>query len=458
MITKKIKVLLFSLCVIHFSAYAASATGSLPIIHINTENGQEVLDKETQINATIYINAINTGYESLASKESPLVATIKGRGNYTWREFDKKPYKIKFDKKQSVLGMPKNKHWCLLPFADDYLGYLKTPVGFMVSEAMGLRWTPRIVPVEFVLNGKFMGLYFAIEHIRIASDRVNILEQEENETDSKTITGGWLVEIDNYETENNITFHEGNGQFVMVSLKEPEVLSSAQRTYIEDQLYQLNDALYAQSDTQLKKLLDIEEAAKYYIVQEVLEDCESYHGSCYLYKDRDTLSTPDKWKFGPVWDFGNSYDRRGEKFVYDDPTWAQYWIGQLATWPIFQEAVMEQWYIFYHDKQDSVRVQINEFINTIATAARNDATVWKGSKGYQDNSNIYEKRDQFLRIYNWRIEWLYSQWKDGKKPATYNVDEVLSDKVQSTKVIRDGEVRIIRNGQEYDILGRSIQF
>lgn len=437
-------------------AYAVAPTGTLPIIYINTANGAAIEDKETQVAASIYIDALNTGYESLASKQAPIPSSIKGRGNYTWRDFDKKPYKIKFDTKQHVLGMPNNRHWCLMPFADDYLGFLKTPTGFMVSQALGLRWTPRLVPIEFVLNGKYMGLYFITEHVRIASNRVNIVEQPDNQTHKDSITGGWLIEIDNYATENNITFHEGNGQFVMVSLKEPEVLSTAQRTYLENQIYGLNDALYAQTDTELKKRLDITEAAKYYLVQEILEDCESYHGSCFLYKDQDTLSTPDKWKFGPVWDFGNSYDRRAEKFIYDNPTWAQYWIGQLATWPVFQQAVMEQWYIFYHDKQDSIRWQVDAFIKTIATAAKSDAAVWKGSKGYQDNSDIYEKRDKFFRRYSWRIDWLYSQWKDGKKPATYDVDEVLSDKVQSTKVFRNGQVVIIRNGQTYDIMGRTI--
>ena len=79
----------------------------------------------------------------------------------------------------------------------------------------------------------------------------------------------------------------------------------------------------------MEQILDIKEAAKFYLVQEIMEDCESYHGSCKLYKDRDSLGTVDKWKFGPVWDFGNAYDRHAERWIYDGPTWPQYWIGQL---------------------------------------------------------------------------------------------------------------------------------
>ena len=39
--------------------------------------------------------------------------TIKGRGNSTWNQ-PKRPYAIKFSKKQSVCGMPKGKRWVLI--------------------------------------------------------------------------------------------------------------------------------------------------------------------------------------------------------------------------------------------------------------------------------------------------------------------------------------------------------
>ena len=193
-------------------AYAEVPTRTLPIIYVNTQNGQAIEDKETQIPATVYIDSVLPEYAPLGSEAAPLTATIKGRGNWTWRGFDKKPYKLKFDTKTKVLGMPKNRHWCLMASADDWLAFLKMPAGFALSEAVGLRWTPRTRPVEFILNGQYMGLYFLTEHVRIGSNRVNITEQAENETDPDSITGGWLVEIDNYWEEGNVEFHEGNGQ------------------------------------------------------------------------------------------------------------------------------------------------------------------------------------------------------------------------------------------------------
>lgn len=435
-----------------------SISGTLPVVYITTQNKQAITDTETQIPMTLYIDSVLADYRSLGSSQAPIPGTIKGRGNWTWRGFDKKPYKIKFDVKQKVLGMPNNRHWCLMANTDDYLGFLKMPAGLAVSEAVGLRWTPRMRPVELVLNGRYMGLYFLTEHVRIASNRVKIKEQADNETHADSITGGWLVEIDNYRTENNIELDEGNEQHVMISLREPEVLSGAQRAYLENQLNGINNALYGSSSARLKQILDIDEAARYYLVQEIMEDCESYHGSCFLYKDRDSLGVADKWKFGPVWDFGNAYDRQQETWIYINPTWDQYWIGQLATWPEFQQAVKEQWWIYYHTQKDEVRNRISNIAGSITQAAKNDAQAWRNTTGYNDNSNMSAKLNDFLRRYDWRIQWLYSQLGEGIQPASWDNEEVsCPSSAAGRKVLRNGQIIIEKNGKTYTIFGQEIQ-
>ena len=449
------------------SVFAVSPTGTLPLVYITTQDNRAITDTETQIPMNLYINPLQTGYTALGSSNAPIEGTIKGRGNWTWRGFDKKPYKVKFTVKQKVLGMPNNRHWCLMAFADDYLGFLKTPAGFMLSQALGLRWTPRYVPVELVLNGRYMGLYFLTEQVRIASNRVHIQEQEDNETRPEFITGGWLVEIDNYETANNVVIYEANEEEpIMLSLKEPEEPTTVQRTYIETQLNALNDALYGDSPEELAQRLDLEEAAKYYLIQEILEDCESYHGSCFLYKDRDSLGVSDPWKFGPVWDFGNAYDRYKyayqEAFIYVNPTFPQHWITQLAQWPEFQQKVQEQWYIFYHTHKEPIRTQIRELVSTISQAAKNDAAIWNGSQNYcsnqGDNSNMTEKQTKFFRRYDWRIDWLYSQWGEGIRPASWD-NENIQEKEQPSrgrKVLRNGQFYIECNGLTYSLLGQPI--
>ena len=444
---------------------ATGYSGTLPVLYVETENHalptKDENDNFVYINATMYIDALNTGYDNFASASQPLAIQIKGRGNWTWDGFDKKPYKIKFADKYALLGMPANKHWCLLAHADDKLGYLKNPVGFKLSELLGLLWTPHQVPVEVFLNGKYWGLYFLTEQIRIGKNRLPIRELEDNCTNPDSITGGWLVEIDNYPEDDNITFNEGNGQYVMVTPKSPEVLSTVERNYVTAQLNNLNEKLYGSSESALQAILDFDEAAKFYLVQEIMEDCESYHGSCYLYKDRDKAGEAQKkWCFGPVWDFGNSYDRHAERFCYDGPIWPQYWIGQLATWSAFQKKVKEYWYIFYHDYQDRVRTYINLFASQVSSAAVLDAKRWNNTKGYCNNSNMTDRKNAFLSNYNWRINWLYSQWGEGTKPDDYTPPTTDLDKMLEAatvqKVFRNGQVLIIRGEKVYDITGREV--
>ena len=435
----------------------AEVSKTLPIVYVNTKDNAEITSTDTLMKMTLYIDSVVADYPSLGSAQAPIAGTIKGRGNWTWNGFDKKPYKIKFDVKHKVLGMPNNRHWCLMAHADDNLGFLRAYAGFRISKALQMRWTPRTRPVELVLNGQYKGLYFLTEHVRIASNRVKIKEQADNESRADSITGGWLVEIDNYQTENNIELDEGNGQHVMISLREPDELTNPQRTYIVNQMNALNNALYGNSASTLQQLLDLDEAAKFYLVQEIMEDCESYHGSCFLYKDRDTLGVTDKWKFGPVWDFGNAYNRHADRWIYDGPIWPQYWIGQLATWPEFQKAVKEQWWIFYHTQKDAVRTKISEMAATITEAAKNDAAVWRNTNNYCDNSNMSGKLSDFLGNYDWRINWLYSQWGEGIKPATWGVENTPVDAVQSEKILKDGQLLIRRNGRLYTISGQLIE-
>ena len=70
-------------------------SGTLPVLYINTEGGVAITSKEEYVQGTYYIDALGLeGYSNLGSKESPLALQIKGRGNYTWTGFDKKPYHL----------------------------------------------------------------------------------------------------------------------------------------------------------------------------------------------------------------------------------------------------------------------------------------------------------------------------------------------------------------------------
>ena len=339
------------------SLYAVSPSGTLPVLYIQTENNQKIESKEVYVNATYYLdNKGLSGYESIGSATAPLTMEIKGRGNYSWTGFDKKPYRIKLADKQALLGMKKSKHFTLLAHADDSnsrKGFMRNAVGFELSKMIGLAWTPEAKPLELVLNGDYIGLYFLTENIRVDKDRVNIVEQEDEETDATKITGGWLVEIDNYDTDPHITITEGGDVYTMwMTYKTPEVLSPQQEAYLTQQITMLDKMIYGDKNSdELWQYLDMDALAKFYIVQELMDNYESFHGSCYLYKE---IGANEKWHFGPVWDFGSSFNRDKSQYMYQGDVWHNHWIPEICKFPAFMARVKEIWKEFYANEFNKI--------------------------------------------------------------------------------------------------------
>ena len=202
-----------------------SYSGTLPVLFINTEGYRDITSKEEYLHASWWLDNMGIdSVKSIGSAQAPLGMQIKGRGNSTWTNRDKKPYRLKFDEKVSILGMPANRHFILLANAGYWMGQMNDPLPFEIGRRMGMAWNPRIEPVEVVLNGQYIGLYFFTEKIRVDQERVNITEQKDKETDPNKITGGWILEIENYKEDAGIIFTEGNGQPFYVTLHSPEVL------------------------------------------------------------------------------------------------------------------------------------------------------------------------------------------------------------------------------------------
>lgn len=141
--------------------------------------------------------------------------------------------------------MPKSKHFVLLAHADDSDGFMRNESGFTLSRMLGMPWTPESQPVELVLNGDYRGLYFLTQNIRVDKDRVNITEQEDLATTD--VDGGWLVEIDNYDSDPHVTvFENGNTESpIWFTYKSPEELSPEQEEYLQGQMQAIDNAVYS---------------------------------------------------------------------------------------------------------------------------------------------------------------------------------------------------------------------
>lgn len=406
------KRLLFSLILasVVCSLYAASPSGTLPVLYIQTENNQKIESKEVYVNATYYLdNKGLSGYESIGSAAAPLAMEIRGRGNYSWTGFDKKPYRIKLADKQPLLGMTKSKHFALLAHADDSndrKGFMRNAVGMELSKLIGITYTPDAKPLELVLNGDYIGLYFLTETIRVDKDRVNIVEQEDEETDASAITGGWLVEIDNYNTDPHITIKEGGKTTMWITYKTPEILSSQQEQYLTQQMKLIDGLVYGdKNSSELWNHLDMDALAKFYIVQELTDNYESFHGSCYLYKE---MGENEKWYFGPVWDFGSSFNRDKSQYMYQGDVWHNHWIPEICKFPAFMNRVKEIWNEFYNGEYSQIYGFIDTHESLITQAAAKDKERWSQYHGSQPIGTYIDRTTNVLRK---NAEWLNEQWK-----------------------------------------------
>lgn len=445
------RTLFFSLvvCLCATLRAAVSPSGTLPVLYIQTENNAPITSKEDYINATYYLdNKGLSDYQSIGSKAQPLNMEIRGRGNYTWRDFDKKPYRIKLADKQPLLGMTKSKHFALLAHADDNKGFMRNTIGFQLSKLIGITWTPTAKPLEVVLNGDYIGLYFLTETIRVDKDRVNIVEQEDEATDPIAITGGWLVEIDNYREDPQIIITEGDyyNTETAFTYKTPEVLSSAQEQFLREEMERINTLVYGDKNSdELWKYLDMEALARFYIVQELTDNYESFHGSCYLYRE---MGEGEKWYFGPVWDFGSAFNRDKSQYIFEGDVWHNHWIPEICKFPAFNTCLKTLWTDFYKGDFNQIYDYIVQQKDLIASAVQADYQRWP-DYGNNDFSNRVTKVTNRLRSY---AQWLNENNWAIPEDNTGGDDDEEEDNTNDNPEIEDDDLMLTdmlvwRNGK-----------
>lgn len=416
-------------------------SGTLPVLYINVykDEAHTALNNEIismDLNHKNYFEyaeyrldtkgctwLIEQGAQDVGSIEEPLPLQIKARGNWTRIGFSKKPFKLKLDKKQSLLGLTKSKHFALLPHADDNKGYLRNFVGFNLGKRIGLPWTPWHQPVEVVINGNYRGLYFLTESIRVDEDRVNIQELKDNEEDPSLISGGYIVELDNYDEDDSAQIRmdekscasgRHNIDRLRITFDTPEVYSDLQRFFITDQFTAMNDLIGA-NDNELWSYMDLDDAARYYLVEEIVSHTESFHGSTYLFRDN---GEGQKWHFSPLWDFGNAFNGHTEDYFYNCDPFGNTWIPSMRENDMFNDKVKATWLWFMSNEFDGLYADIDEYVSHLTEAAQADYKRWHnephptGGQSVADNRDIFNKASEVKNHLTSKISWLKRQWGD----------------------------------------------
>ncbi len=265
-------------------------TYDIPVITINTNNVL-ITSKEDYVKMDLSIS--NTKDEYLLSN---VTGKIRGRGNSTW-DMPKKPFKIKFDKKQDLFGGGASKTWTLIAnYCDKSLlrNYLAYELSSLCS---GIEYTSTHEIVEVILNGEYLGVYLLCDQMQTGKTRVNI------EEDSSNLDTGYLIELDNRapdEGTENIDWFYSYGIPYAIKSPDPEsdTYSVNQLQYIKSYLNKTISIIEQKDFKKINEYIDIDSFVDSYIIQELFKNCDVGYSSFYLYKDKGGLLTA-----GPLWDF-----------------------------------------------------------------------------------------------------------------------------------------------------------
>ena len=392
-------VLLLACCDGKHSSSDFKPSGALPVLRIDTKSNRPVDSKDRWRSANMQIDGVSKEWDIL----------IKGRGNTTWEWSEKKPYRIKLEESSAMLGLNESKHFVLLSEAAVPFAMISTILGFELSRRVGMDYTPEVKPVELVLNNDYQGLYLLTEQIRVEPNRINVKSWPRH--NDWIDRGGWLLEIDGWNTYQRLTVNSRMGINISVEYHFPKTLKAWQREYINQLLARVDSAICV-SDTmsvEWEKYVDIDAVAKFYLVNELMDNCEAFSGSCWL--SRDAADTA-KIKFGPVWDFGSAFSHRyidrPDCFIYENvPKYCSpLWLSELVKFPRFRRRVRDYYTKFRKANGDQIDGFIDVFIEQVAEACISERNRWPNSPVAQ-----LRKQGEFAKSYFRRkIKFLDSQW------------------------------------------------
>ena len=410
------------------SSATPECTG-LPVVMVNTSNGDSITSKDYWMEGSTLTVIDNDGQVINSSGK------VKGRGNNTWL-LPKKPYAIKFSKKQSPFGFPANKDWILLA---EYFDRTMLRTAFMsaVSRAAEIEFSIHYQHVNLFVNGIYQGVYVLTDKIEKSPDRVNIEDD------------GFIIEDDNYYQDEKVSFisslladKTGYGLrqhgFSFKYPDDDEDIEEDDENYnfIKDYVYQMEDALSQltndPSSTDYQNYIDVTSFAKFHVACAafVLLDPNCF----YVLPSRSS-----KLKMMPIWDAEWSLGLRnlswGKTFpMHNDTSWDRlFYFTYLMKSPGFIEAVKTEWAKFKEKKQQ-ILDEISLVREQISTAQADNFNMWPDNRQWLSFSfdTWEEEVENVLQFFDERLEWLDGHYASMNQ---YTITYVIDGEVYATVTV-----------------------
>ncbi len=324
----------------------------IPAVFIETESGtsdQINSDKNIKEAGTIKVLEPDGSFSLEHSLEY-----IKGRGNTSYTEFDKKPYQIKLTQDAPFLDMEPGKKWVFVSNSADS-SLIRNALSRSLAGHLNLPQSEEGTFVDLYVNKEYVGNYYVVEKIEIQENRLLLSDlqkatEHENETedlstyetawtdttkakqipnDPEDITGGYLIERDfdnrflkEVEINESYFITEAKECFIV---RDPEYTSEAQIAYIDSYVQSVENAILSAdgidgtTGKSYRDLIDVDSFVRKYLLEEVTANYDGGVASSYFYKDSDTID--GRLYAGPVWDYDVSW---GNSPAY---------LGQISTSP-----------------------------------------------------------------------------------------------------------------------------
>ena len=268
----------------------------VPTLYIETENGRSITSKEQYTKCTIII----VDGDSIATYPD---TEIRGRGNSTWWNSDKKAYRIKFATKQKLLGrhFANARSWTLLANHGDKT-MIRNALTYDLGRFMGMEFCPAARFVDVYLNGTYRGTYQISDQVQAHKRRIDINEED-----------GCILEVAN-ENSREEPYITSSVFRIMYNVKNPkdDALTMQKRIAIGQWIEGMERAVrgndFADPEHGYRAYFDEKDLVNWYVGAEITGNIDALY-SIYMWKDADE----QKMHFGPLWDLDIGYDNSSER-------------------------------------------------------------------------------------------------------------------------------------------------
>ena len=375
------------------------AVRDIPVVDIKTVDGAPIVNKVDYVDMSF----------SLSGSDCDLSADggIRYRGNSTF-SFPKKPYRIKFDKKQSLFGLTAAKSWVLLA---DYLdpSGLHNYTAFSLAEDASFKFTATANKVNLYINGEYKGLFTLCEQIQENPGRIDI-EKDITEDMVNLFDYNFFIAMDRKVIEDP-TAVEGETYFILeeygkyIELKYPEKSDFASDEQFESFFSQLQVycselfKMFTERDTEkILETVNIDTLIDFMIIDQIMGEKDHRENSFNMFY---TTTSGDenidgRLSFGPIWDYDWCFNSPWNRIPYnlfelsDSISYSNVFYQAVAETSLM-ELVKARFEDYYIDKIGEVAKEIAALGKSMEASLIQNERIW-----YPDEEGLSVKNVDFL--------------------------------------------------------------